>query len=99
MSSEPERPIEQSLRAFARHRRADAGAPVELHPPTRRVLQGEAARQFGQSQRQPRSVRERLLRVWPRFAVGFGVVAVMAVLASRWLPGPGRGKPTFASRA
>lgn len=41
-----ERPIEKLLRRYAKKRRADAGAPVELHPATRRLLQGEVTRQF-----------------------------------------------------
>jgi len=41
---EPERKIEKLLRAYAKKRRADAGDPLKLHPTTRRILQGEAAR-------------------------------------------------------
>ena len=41
---EPERKIEKLLRAFAKKRRADAGDSLKLHPATRRLLQGEAAR-------------------------------------------------------
>lgn len=41
-----ERPIERLLRRYAMKRREDAGAPLELHPATRRMLQGELARQF-----------------------------------------------------
>lgn len=48
-----ERDIEKKLRAFADKRRKDAGGPFELHPATRRLLQGEAARQQGESARKP----------------------------------------------
>jgi hypothetical protein len=41
-----ERPIEKLLRRYAKKRRDDAGAHGELHPATRRMLQGEAARRF-----------------------------------------------------
>ena len=41
---EPEREIEKQLRAYAKERREQAGAPIELHPATRKLLQGEAAR-------------------------------------------------------
>ena len=41
---EPERRIEKVLRAYAKKRREDAGAPPELHPATRRLLQDEVAR-------------------------------------------------------
>ena len=46
MANEPERPIEKLLRAAAKKRRDEAGAPFELHPADRRLLQGEVARQF-----------------------------------------------------
>lgn len=64
-----ERPIEKLLRRYAQQRRDEAGAPPELHPATRRLLQGEVARQF------PRLARE--ARPGPR---GF-----VALLARRWL--------------
>jgi prepilin-type processing-associated H-X9-DG protein len=41
---EPERKIEKLLRAYAKKRRAQAGDPLQLHPATRRMLQGEIAR-------------------------------------------------------
>ena len=44
MPNDPERDIEKSLRAFARQRRKASGAPMELHPATRGLLQREAAR-------------------------------------------------------
>ncbi len=44
---EPERHIEKVLREYARERRAKAGERFDLHPATRRLLQGEAARRFG----------------------------------------------------
>ena len=47
MSSEPERPIEKLLRASAKERRDQAGDGWEVHPATRRILQGEVARRFG----------------------------------------------------
>jgi len=41
-----ERLIEKLLRRYAKKRRDEAGAPVELHPATRRMLQGSVARHF-----------------------------------------------------
>lgn len=41
-----ERPIEKLLRRFAKQRRDEASAPVELHPANRRLLQAEVARRF-----------------------------------------------------
>lgn len=43
MPSEPEREIEKQLKAYAKKRRQHAGAPLELHPVTRRMLQNEVA--------------------------------------------------------
>jgi hypothetical protein len=41
-----DRPIEKLLRRYAKKRRDEAGPPVEMHPATRRLLQGEVASQF-----------------------------------------------------
>jgi len=51
MANEPERPIETLLHAAAKKRRDEAGAPFELHPADRRVLQGEVARRFAKPER------------------------------------------------
>ena len=59
MSSEPERPIEKQLRASAQERRGRAAGGLEMHPATRRVLQGEVAHRFGR-----RAVTERLRFAW-----------------------------------
>src|ERR1041385_4519628 len=64
-----ERPIEKLLRRYARKRRDEAGAPLELHPATRRRLQGEVVRQF------PKPATER----GGSFAVWF------TVLRRRWI--------------
>ena len=44
MSSQPQRDIEKSLLAYQQRRGEQLGAPLELHPATRRMLQSEAAR-------------------------------------------------------
>ncbi len=43
---ENERPIEKLLRRYAKRRGEEAGAPLELHPANRRLLQGEVTRQY-----------------------------------------------------
>ena len=53
-----ERPIEKLLRRYAKQRRADAGAPVELHPATRRLLHGEIGRQMAGERRQTGGERQ-----------------------------------------
>lgn len=44
MSNEPQRDIEKDLLAYKQRRHGQLGAPLELHPATRKMLQGEAAR-------------------------------------------------------
>ena len=44
MPSEPENKIEELLKAYAKKRQEEAGAPFEMHPATRKLLQGEVAR-------------------------------------------------------
>ena len=76
---EPERPIEKLLRTWAKKRRQDAEPPLELHPATRRLLQGEVARTLGKQGPQKRSFSTWLATVWPRFVWGLGVFGVLAV--------------------
>ena len=64
-----ERPIEKLLRRFARKRRDEAGAPLELHPATRRLLQGEVLRQFPK----------------PPPAGGIGLADWIAAVRRRWI--------------
>jgi len=93
MDNEPERPIEKLLHAAAKKRRDEAGAPLELHPATRRLLQGEAARKFARAQRASRSFFQGLGQLWPRFAWGLGMLAVLAVAVWLLLPMPGKNEP------
>ena len=46
---EPERHIEKILRTYAKKRREQAGAPLELHPASRRLLQDEVGRRAQKS--------------------------------------------------
>jgi hypothetical protein len=87
MANEPERPIEKLLRAAAKKRRDEAGAPFELHPATRRLLQGEVARQFAKPQREAASLSSLLARLWPRLAWGAAIVAVLGAVVWLVLPG------------
>src|SRR6266550_8566878 len=83
---EPERPIEKLLRAWAKKRRQDAGPPLDPHPATRRMLQGEVARKFCKAERKSGSFSETLAALWPRFVWGLGVFAVLAAAAWLMLP-------------
>ncbi|HWW02830.1 MAG TPA: hypothetical protein VNZ64_24235 [Candidatus Acidoferrum sp.] len=81
MATDPERPIEKLLRACADKRREEAGAPLELHPATRRLLQDEAARRYAKPALQPGPIGVWLSHLWPRLALGVaGVAAVAAIV-------------------
>ncbi len=86
MASDPERPIEKLLRASAEKRREEAGAPFELHPATRRLLQGEVSRQFAKPAAQTEPSVGRLRLWWPRLAWGLAGGAGLAVLVLLLLP-------------
>jgi hypothetical protein len=100
MPDEPEREIEKQLKAYAERRREQAGAPQELHPATRKMLQGEVARTHfarGMGSKQPRSLWN-----WrTQWAVGLAAVCVIAlgmlILPSVFKTGNGEtGKMQFA---
>src|SRR5579859_2238953 len=81
MSFEPERPIEKLLRAGARQRRERAGEGWEIHPATRRLLQGEVARRYPQrDQSKPRRFGWLLGHGWTRPIGAFGAVAIVGAL-------------------
>lgn len=77
---EPEPNIEEQLKACARLRREEAGAPFELHPATRRLLQGEVARTYGQAAAAPSPRPRSLAALWLRLALGAGACAVLALV-------------------
>lgn len=93
MANEPERPIERLLRAAAKKRRDESGAPLELHPATRRLLQGEVARKYAKPGREGRSFAEMFGQLWPRFAGGAAIFAVLALAVYVLVPGSDKGKP------
>ena len=98
MAIEPERPIEKLLRACAQKRREEAGVPLELHPATRRLLQGEVSRQFGREERRRAAGSPGLAGLWQRFAWGAAIFAVLVLVALLLVPGSdlGRKEAQFA---
>ncbi len=85
MPSDPHQRIEEWLRAYAEQRREQAGAPFELHPATRRMLQGEAARV---RVRQAQTKRRRFWSgplFWPRLSLAFSAAVLASVLAWIWI--------------
>jgi hypothetical protein len=93
MSNEPERPIEKALRACAKKRREDAGGPLELHPATRRLLQGEVARQFGRQGRDPRPFSIFIAGLWPKAVLGVAVLGIIGLLAAILIPALNKSNP------
>jgi len=79
MAAEPKKRIEESLHAYARKRREEAGAPMEMHPATRRMLHGEVAKLQGAQPPERRAWWQSFFLVWPRFAAAVGMFAVLAV--------------------
>ncbi len=71
-----ERDIEKQLRAAAGQRRGEAGGKFELHPATRRLLQGEVLRTLG---RNPGAARRKTFfgLTWMRFATATCAVTVL----------------------
>ncbi len=82
MANEPQRPIEQALRASAQQRQAEAGAPLELHQATRRLLQGEVARTFRKTAEEKPAGW--LAGLWPRMALAGSFCAAALVAAFLW---------------
>jgi hypothetical protein len=81
-----ERDIEKMLRAWAKRRREDAGAPLELHPATRKLLQDEVARLKTGPRSEP-GLFARLLWGSPlRLALNLSAIAVLLFAAAVFLP-------------
>jgi len=79
MSEEPNRKMEELLRAYAKQRREQAEPPMQMHPATRKLLQDEVKRTLVASEPAPgrswRSFR------WPLAAMGVGFAALMVMFA------------------
>ncbi|HWX19997.1 MAG TPA: hypothetical protein VN578_08840 [Candidatus Binatia bacterium] len=81
MPIEPERPIEKLLRAWAKKRRQQASerSAFDLHPATRRLLQGEVSRRFARKEDKPRWINWFNSRVQSRLAWGLAVLTLLGV--------------------
>lgn len=93
MPSESDKQMHGPLEAYARKRRDDAGAPLELHPATRRMLQAEVARAYPRPERAGESWLARLNRLWPRLAFASAVAAALGVVVWISIPPQKKGVP------
>ncbi len=97
MPSEPDNRMDDLLKTYAKKRRDEAGAPFEMHPATRRLLQAEAAKQRPKTPDRSGSWFGAMLAFWPRLAVAASLVAVIGVTV--WMfrePGQTPGAMEFA---
>ena len=96
---EPERKIEKLLRACAKKRRADAGDAFELHPATRRMLQGEVARRTPKAggANEPSSIWNWLRLRWA-LPLGFALLIYLGV-AVFWPAAPSKQDLAFRTAA
>ena len=76
MPPEPDNKIEELLKAYAKKRGAEAGAPFELHPATRQLLQSEVARLRPQAAARA-SWLELVIKFWPRLGFAASILAVL----------------------
>lgn len=78
---ENERPIEKLLHRFAKKRRDEAGTPLDLHPATRRMLQGEVSRHFKQRPAGTPGQRSGnwLTMFWPKLVWAVPVVVIVGL--------------------
>ena len=86
MPEEPNRNIEEQLKACAQKRRDEAGGPLELHPVTRKRLQDEVARTYSVRVGQPAPKPDWRALLWPRLALAGSICALLAILVGLLLP-------------
>src|SRR5438477_939837 len=93
MPDEPNRNLDEQLSAWARKRRDEAGAPFELHPATRKLLQDEIARTLPKKSDAPASEPAGWWKMfWPRFAFAGSLCLAMGILAGLLLPSLAKSK-------
>src|SRR5580700_3324650 len=82
-SPEPNRKMDEMLKAYAKKRREQAAPAAEMHPATRKLLQGEVKRIFGvapTSNPTPPRQNWRAWR-WPLLAMWGGLAALLVMFA------------------
>src|SRR3954468_14264505 len=95
MPPEPDNKMDELLKAYAKKRSEEAGARPELHPATRRLLQGEVARVYPKAAADPTTPWYRsILLLWPRFAFAAGIVVLLG--GTLWMLNNNPAKQTYA---
>ncbi|MFA5192161.1 MAG: hypothetical protein WC740_15670 [Verrucomicrobiia bacterium] len=79
MPDESHNNIENTLKAYAKQRRAAAGEPLDMPSHTRAVLQREIAQRAAGARPAPQRWLERLVALWPRLAVGAAAMTAAAI--------------------
>lgn len=85
MPSEPDNKMDDLLKTYAKKRRDEAGAPLEMHAATRRMLQAEAAKLRPVSAPASGSWLDALRIFWPRVAFAAGILFVAGIVAITFL--------------
>ena len=71
--------MDDLLKTYAKKRRDEAGAPFEMHPVTRKLLQAEAAKLRPKAPERGLSWFSALLAFWPRYALAATVFVVLGI--------------------
>ena len=85
MPSEPDHKMDDLLKTYAKKRQDEAGAPMEMHLATRRLLQAEAAKLRPVNALASGSWRDALRIFWPRLAFAAGILLVAGLAAVTFL--------------
>src|SRR5256885_1980884 len=99
MPAEPDNSkIEELLKRYAKKRREEMGAPMELHPAVRKMLQGEVARQRP-APPERKGFLSVFLQFWPRFAVAGAAVVFLSLVLVNINQHPNPGETTKMAKA
>ncbi|HYV26865.1 MAG TPA: hypothetical protein VFA77_04995 [Candidatus Eisenbacteria bacterium] len=79
MPLEPDNQIDKLLKAYAKKRRDRMGAPLDVPPATRKLLQDEVARTFPRRSSAAESWLASLKMFWPRVAFATSILLVLGV--------------------
>lgn len=88
--------MDELLKSYARKRQDEAGAPAEMHPATRRLLQAEIARLRPEPSAPKAAWWQNLVTLWPRLAFAAGVFVALGI--ATWQLTDSGGKAGFESQ-